>query len=599
MHGQLDADDVLTGKKISDYLSYRGPDEKGSFFDSDCFLASNRFSITGVSNGKMPISNESSQIQVILNGEIYNYKDLREELIQKGHRFKTLGDTEVLVHLYEEKKEYFLKDLRGMFAFALYDKTDPNNPKLILARDRFGEKPLFYAKNGNKVYFASESNALLDVTKKKICKNGLAQYLAFGFSFDHIIKGIKRVRSGTYVVITKKRIAIKTYWNPKFNTNYQIPYAEAVDTVSNLLKEATQQMLPQEVNYGLFLSGGVDSATVGMQMLAIDPKIDAISSGLVGLTEKIDLSHQNSDFLHVEETGNEFQYAESFVSSSEKISLQKKEFSPAEFLENLEEMIMHLPGGPSISTSFPIWYYAGKKAHSNNIRSVLAGEGADELFGGYESNNPYRYEGRSDITVRYSEVMGWLNQEELRGLIKGKFHDPFWQAQKEIDKKFRGTGKKEDLEFNKLRFMVGHGLVIAPHMLERADGMTMMHPVEVRLPFLYPPLADFLYTLPKSFFVSKGTTKRLLRSVAEKLHVPDTIIRRPKQRTSLPYLKLFYRNSRYAERFQRIVTCENAVLKKYLDPKKVNELVKNSERNPRRLLGLIILELYLKEIFKK
>ena len=125
----------------------------------------------------MPISNEDNTIQVILNGEIYNYKELREELIGRGHKFKTLADTEVIVHLYEEQKENFLKRLIGMFALAVYDNTNPAEPKLVLARDRFGEKPLFYAEKKGKIYFSSESNALLGISGKKVSMDGLAQYL--------------------------------------------------------------------------------------------------------------------------------------------------------------------------------------------------------------------------------------------------------------------------------------------------------------------------------------------------------------------------------------------------------------------------------------
>jgi asparagine synthetase B (glutamine-hydrolysing) len=188
--------------------------------------------------------------------------------------------------------------------------------------------------------------------------------------------------------------------------------------------------------------------------------------------------------------------------------------------------------------------------------------------------------------------MGWFSKDELKGLIKVKFNDPFTRAQEYLDNKFKGEGAEADLLFNKLRFMTGYGLVQAPHMLERADGMTMAHPVEVRLPFLDQDLVEFVYSLPSGFFVNKNETKRLLRSVATDLRVPAGIIVRPKQRTSLPYLKLFYNDERYSHKLQKIVTDPRARLKEYLDSALVDEIVRKSESNPRRLLGLIILEIY-------
>ncbi len=197
VYGSLDSSDISWARKAQDMLKYRGPDESDSSLDERCSLNSNRFSITGVDNGTMPISNEDGTIQVILNGEVYNHKELRKELEGEGHRFTKDSDTETIVHLYEKYGENCFEHIEGMYAVAIYDSK---NDRLVVGRDPFGQKPLFYVEKEGKIYFASEHRALLDLTSREVSNDALAQYFSLGFSINPLVEGIKRLQAGTYVV---------------------------------------------------------------------------------------------------------------------------------------------------------------------------------------------------------------------------------------------------------------------------------------------------------------------------------------------------------------------------------------------------------------
>jgi|SRR3989339_13596 len=585
--------DILTSQKIQKLLNYRGPDYSGKFVGPKCALFSNVFSIVERGTNPQPFYSDDKKIVLIFNGEIYNYQKLHLDLKNKGYTFKTNSETEVIMRSYEEYGNNCFKYFKGMFAIAIYD--DIKN-KLLLAKDRFGEKPLFYFKRNKQLYFSSESLPLVDLTDKKIDKNALAEYFALGFCLDHIISGIKRLPAGSYLSVTENKISIKRYWKPKFNVDYTINEKTAIKKYEKILSEIIKEMYPQEVKVGSFLSGGIDSTAISL-LLQNYKKTDCISSGLSDVSEYKKISGQDSDFCNVEKTGNEFDKVGE-IAKKLKINLYKKEFTTEKFIKNFDNIVSHLPGGPVITTSPPLWYFAADEAKKLKKRTVFAGEGADELFCGYKTNNPTLYvNSKHNLTERYSEIMGLCNHTELKSLIKNKFNNPFTKTQSYLNKTFKGTGKSEDILMNKLRYMLGSGLIICPHMLEKADGMTMAYPVEVRLPYLHPDSVDFLYKLPTKFIINKTQTKILLRKVAKIIGVPDFVINEPKQRTSLPYYKLFFK-SKYSKYFQEKILRKDAVIKKVLNASFVDKMAMDI-KNPRKLLSLLILESYLRFVYKK
>lgn len=596
INGVYSLEDVLTKENIAQsrltrqQLQYRGPDEQGEYLDERCCLESNRFSITGIHNGKMPILNEKGNIAVVLNGEIYNYRELKNELQQKCHKFSTESDTEVIVHGYEEYGEEIFGKLKGMYSLAIYDRKDPENSKLLLAKDRFGEKPLFYTMQDDKLYFASESYPLVELTDKKISTDALAEYFALGFEREHLIDGIKRLPPGKYIVAEKESTQVKTYWNPPFEPDYSISLEQAVEEYQRIFLGVIKQMLAHEVKSGILFSGGIDSATTTLALKQYYDFIDTISSGCVGMAGDINLKRQDSDFAEVEKEGNEFRFTRDFFRQIQGVGNKEKHFRIDDFIANFDTLISHLPGGPIINTSFPVWYFAAEEAKKLGMRVMFSGEGADEVLCGYKSNRPQLYAGHeSHLVRRFSEIMGWLSGDDLSRLIKIPFDDPISRAQQYVDAEFKGEGKPKDILMNKLRFIIGYGLVMAPHMLERADGMTMAHPIEARLPFIHLDSAEFLYRLPSEYIVDAQNTKILLRQVARNLGVPEEMIIRSKQRTSLPYLKMFY-ESKYTYKFQQQLLDKNALVKEFLDGDEVDRLVTESRDNPRTILSLLILQ---------
>lgn len=591
------SDAFLAAKKIQKQLSYRGRDYSGAFVRPTCALYSNVFSIVERNIKSQPFCSGDKKIALIFNGEIYNYQKLRTDLQDRGYVFKANSDTEVIMRSYEEYGEDCFEYFKGMFAIAIFDQRQNIKGKLLLAKDRFGEKPLFYLKKGSLLYFSSESLPLVDLTNRKINTNALAEYFALGFSLNHLINGIKRLQPGSYLSVTGDKLRVKKYWVPKFNVDYKITQNTAVIEYERILSEIIKEMYPPEVKVGSFLSGGVDSTLISLKLYNHKRRIDCISSGLSDANWDTEMPDQDSDFSSVEKKGNEFEKVEE-IAKSLKISLHKKEFTANEFIHNFNSIVRHLPGGPVITTSPPLWFFAAKEAQRLNKRTVFAGEGADELFCGYKTNNPAFYlDSENNLVEKYSEVMGLYNYADIKSLLRNKFNNPFTKAQSELDKTFAGTGKPEDVLMNKLRYMLGPGLVICPHMLEKADGMTMAYPVEVRLPYLHPDSVEFIYKLPAKFIVDKNQTKILLRKVAKKVGVPNFVINEQKQRTSLPYYKLFFK-SRYSKYFQEKILRKNAMIKRVLNASFVDKIAIDN-KNPRKLLSLLILESYFELIFKK
>lgn len=249
-------------KKMADRINHRGPDQEGYYVDEDIAFGHKRLSIIDVENGIQPMKNESESLIVIFNGELYNYRELKYQLKEKGHKFKTNSDTEILIHGYEEWGDELPKKLRGMFTFAIWDK---NIKTLLLVRDNFGIKPLYYYKNDKVFMFASEIKSFLEHPefKKEINKKLIGPYLSFSFTptKETLFKEVYLLEPGTKLTFKNNEINIKEYYNVEFNQEKQ-EYNTAIEKISETMRETVEYHKISDVEVGAFLSGGIDSSYI-------------------------------------------------------------------------------------------------------------------------------------------------------------------------------------------------------------------------------------------------------------------------------------------------------------------------------------------------
>ena len=350
-------------RKMTDSLFHRGPDSSGFYSDIHCSLGMRRLSIIDKANGQQPICNETEDTWIVFNGEIYNYRELKSKL--QNHLFKTNSDTEVILHAYDEYGEFCLTHLNGMFAFAIWDLK---NKKLFIARDRFGEKPLYYTFVGKKLFFASEIKALLQnpEIKRNINLFALEDYLSFRCNSNQetFFKGIFKLPPAHYLIYDGKKCIVKKYWELSVTSNYSL----SLETTSNLLftklKESVKSRLMSEVPLGAYLSGGVDSgAIVGLMSTLSKEPVKTFTAGF----------------------GNEFDEFESARDISDHFHTDHQEILiKMDAIDLLPKVVWHLDEPLADPTCIPIYLLSEKiKPHAT---VVLTGDGSDEIFYGYEQH---------------------------------------------------------------------------------------------------------------------------------------------------------------------------------------------------------------------
>jgi asparagine synthase (glutamine-hydrolysing) len=591
-------DEVLCAHEtIAAALAHRGPDRTGRFSDGTCVLFANQLNITGLDDNQQPVSSEGEEVVSVLNGEIYNYKDLNNHLRSAGHAIRTNCDTETLNKLYLAYDTECFARVHGIFGAALYDRRER---RLILARDRFGQIPLFFCSEGGRIHFSSEGNELARFLNKAIDHDSLLQLFSFGFSFDHIIQGVKRLRPGTYLIADESGIRESTFWKPRFHVNYGVTEAETVDNAFAALRSSVRQLAPNEVPYGVFVSGGIDSGTVAKLAEAQCPGLHLFTSGLMdahlGGVVPVD-----TDYSPVERTGNELAYADALASSATGEYVCSK-YTVADLIGNLWRMIKHLPGGPVMSTSFPPFYFSATGARRSGIRVAFTGEGADELHAGYLTCQPHSYLG-DGIAARFVELSNFTTATE-RAILLGPQSERRLQEMcdaldADVNATFEGDGLADDRRFNRLRFFM-LARVFTPHLVEKGNGMTMLGgPTELRMPFLADAYVDVALETPPRYISSHANRKLLLHAVAHRAGVPDLIIDRPKQRTSLPYYHLFYADPLFRA-FVATVLNKHSLLRDFVGLEDPGAYVHDLEGTPdahKRAWLLLILEIWLREMF--
>ena len=507
-------------KKMADLIAHRGPDSEGYYTDENIALGFRRLSIIDLNNGSQPIYNEDKSKVIIFNGEIYNFEPLRKDLIKKGHTFTTKTDTEVILHGYEEYGEKILDKLRGMFAFVIYDK---NTKELFAARDFYGIKPLYYAKMGNTFIFGSEIKSFLihPHFKKELNYKMLEYYLTFQYSpgNETFFKNVYKLMPGHYLKYKNGKLEIKKYYEIKFKQDKSKTYDEWKQGIKERLADSIKAHKISDVEVGSFLSSGVDSSYIAACS-------DVDKTFTVGFNN---------------EKYSEINYA---TDLSEKINTQNisKIITKEEYFKNLPNIIYYMDE-PVADPSAIALYFVTQIA-SENVKVSLSGEGADEIFGGYNIyqeplTDAWYYKIPYPIRFAIGKVASifphkrGINFLIRRGLkLEDRFiGNAFIFNNKEVKKILRNKRKTkgfQDLtkpyydkvagkdDITKMQY-IDFNFWLVGDILTKADKMSMANSLEVRVPFLDRPLIDYATSLPTEYKVDKNTTKKIFRDIASEV----------------------------------------------------------------------------------
>lgn len=537
-------------RRMRDKLSHRGPDDKGEFIELDgkVGLGHRRLSIVDIEGGHQPMFNEDSSIILVYNGEIYNHTDLRQELERKSHSYRTRCDTETIIHLYEEYGTECLKHLRGMFAFAIWDR---NLKRVFLARDRLGVKPLYYfhGENGS-LFFASEIKSLLEVIKPQLNYSSLAERMANhgACSDETLFNGIKLLLPGHFLLWQDGKILVQKYWDLSFEPKTIGDDSFFVENWLELFRQSVRIRLMSDVPLGMFLSGGIDSSAICAMMT--EEAGEQIKTFSVGFDD---------------DESNELQFAR-IVAKHFQTDHHEIIVTGEDFFSSLPKLIWQNDEPISFEACIPLYFVACLA--SKHVKVVLTGEGSDETLAGYaryvkaiklieygkryESLLPLKF--RQFIRLLLENSDGKLSRTFLvrKANIEELFFDNFAVFnRKSQDKLFTKKAKEklQDAYFHQKRLLeaseVGNILdkllyvdmkTYLQELLMKQDKMSMAASIESREPFLDHNLVEFCAKMPAELKIRSGTTKWLLRQAMKK-KIPEEILSRPKMGFPVPVNK--------------------------------------------------------------
>lgn len=588
-----------TIKKMSKRIEHRGPDGEGFFLDGDVALAHRRLAIIDLSTGTQPMYNEDESVVIVFNGEIYNYLELKSEL-KKKHTFKTKSDTEVIIHGYEEWGSDLPKHLRGMFAFAIYDKKDKS---LFLARDYFGIKPLYYAFMNDTFMFASEPKAFLDhpAFEKELNEDLLSAYLSFSFTptTETFFKGVNRLDAGHSLLFKDGEMRLEKYFKKEFVEKEQ-SFEDAVKEIEDVMKDSVDKHLLSDVEVGSFLSSGVDSSYI------------------------VALAHPDKTYTvgYDIEKYNEIEYAKDLTSKL-NINNTSKVITKEEYLKSVSE-IMYYMDEPSSDPAAVALYFVSQLA-SKDVKVVLSGEGADEFFGGY---NIYR----QDVDLAwYNKIPFWIRHmiakvarllPEIRGvnfLIRRgeRLEDSYIgvnrvfgekEAKKALAKKCNlkaiDVTKKTYEEYKDEKDIVKMQAIdmdfwLMKDILLKADRMTMASSLEGRVPFIDKEVFSVASSLPMKYKVTKENTKVALREAARSV-IPTEAYKKKKLGFPVPVREWMKEEDFYTEIKNAF---EEEYVGKFFNQKYILKLLedhKNEKKdNYRKVWTIYCFLLWYKRFFKE
>jgi asparagine synthase (glutamine-hydrolysing) len=511
-------------------MVYRGPDGSGIWSDNTVCLGAVRLAIIGVGNGQQPITNETGNVVLVCNGEIYNYQELKESLIGSGHVFKTDTDIEVLVHLYEERGIQFVSHIKGMFAFAIYDSA---NRCLIFGRDRLGEKPLYYSQQFGKIIVSSEAKAIAINCDQDVSIDDSVLLNTNYCSYPQdprrtLYREIKRVAPGEYITVGLSSLTRSRYWNGRRNSTYAGTLDDAILEATKLLKQAVQRTMISDVPVAILLSGGIDSSAIAAIAKSQTKQLQAISVGYEGCSR-------------LDERSVARRLANDLGIVLHEIELTKRDFIDCfdKYFEYLDE---------------PIWdpasvmqWYIFKRAREIGLKVLLNGQASDELFFGYPSEliAARHFEGLKKIST-YLPV----GRRGIRLFLRDLFRSPrlmfrLLRTPSNGEWVSRNLASLNDVDYSlpegvfwayvhsgdnplESRFNFNREVYLPTNGFLQTDKLSMAHSCEVRSPFADADLVDFIQSLPQSFLVGDFEPKWFLKKALAGI-VPDYILNLPKQ----------------------------------------------------------------------
>jgi len=537
-------------KQMNQIIHHRGPDQEGYYCDEYIHLGFKRLSIIDLDSGSQPLSYHHERYWIVFNGEIYNYLELRDELIENGATFSTQSDTEVIVALYHQIGEKCVDKLRGMFAFVIWDKEEK---KLFGARDPFGIKPFFYKVEKDQLYVASEKKSLLlALQNDKVNVASLHHYLTFQYvpEPNSMSEDIDKLLPGHYFT---KEFGQPMKIHKYFQVTFQ-PVKESesywVEKIRHVLFDSVNMHMRSDVPVGSFLSGGIDSSIVASIAKQYHPNIKTFSVGFEreGFSE-IDVAKETAEKLGIDNY--------SYV------------ISPEEYMKEFPKIMWHMDDPLADPACVPLYFVA--REAKKHVTVVLSGEGADELFGGYtiyhepHSLKVFKYvpsfikavllyiakwlpegvkgksfleRGCTPVEERYIGNAKMFTQEEKQKLMRG-YHDhlPFHSVTKPFYEETQGYD-----EINQMQYIDIHTWLRGDILL-KADKMTMAHSLELRVPFLDKKVFEVASKIPSDLKIANGTTKYILRKAVEGV-VPDHVLNRKKLGFPVP-IRHWLKNEMY------------------------------------------------------
>ncbi len=597
----IDRDETI--KNMTEVITHRGPDDNGVYLDGGISMGFRRLSIIDLGTGHQPIYNEDQTLVLTFNGEIYNYRELREELLAQGHVFSTETDSEVLLHGFEQWGEKLLDRLRGMFGFAIYNKKDKS---LFIARDFFGIKPMHYTQVGDSFVYASEIKSILQFPgfEKKFNYRALDNYLSFQYVVppETFFEGVYCLLPGHYLWYKDGKVTTTRYFEPQFHPDESMTEEEAVDKIEQVFENSVNAHKISDVEVGCFLSSGVDSSYVSTYFA--DQKTFTVGF----------------DFG---ERYNEISWAKRL---SEKIGVdhRTKLITSEEFWGSIEKVQYHMDQ-PLADPSCIALYFVSKLA-SESVKVVLSGEGADELFGGYTVYNEPRVFKWYQRLLPYRLRMALYRFAKKLPDIKGRGF--IMRGARPIEEKFIGNAFMYDAD-DKKRILKDPSIVTKPQdlckkyydrvkdydevtkmqyldinlwmvgdILLKADRMSMANSLELRVPFLDKEVFKVASSLPAKLRVNRKNTKYAMRQAAMR-HLPPETAQKEKLGFPVP-TRVWLRDERYYNIVKEMFHSDTA--KKFFNPDVItgflDEHYSGKEDNSRKVWTIYIFLVWYDIYFK-
>jgi len=587
-------------KKMNDTIIHRGPDSEGFYTDETIALGFRRLSIIDLEGSNQPIYNEDDSKVIVFNGEIYNYQDLRKDLVEKGHKFKTNGDTEVILHGYEEYKEELFPMLRGMFAFIIYDKK---TKEVVGVRDYFGIKPLYYYKDKDNFMFGSEIKSFLPNPKfkKEVNTNNLKMYLIFQYSIgeETFFKNVYKLMPGHYFKYKDGKLKIDKFFELSYD-RVDKGYDEYKKEMEEVINSSVDYHKISDVEVGSYLSGGVDSSYV--VSVAKPDKSFSIGFKKEGFDETV-YAKELSEMLGIENYST-------YMSSDE-------------FFDILPTIQYHTDEPHANLSTVPL-YFLSKEA-SKQVKVVLSGEGADEMFGGYNEYNeptvakiymklplslrkgisnlsnklPY-FKGRNFINKyakefceRYIGHAFVMDEKEANEILKDSLKDekmikdilyPYYKKVKDSD----DLTKKMYIDMN---FWLPNDILL------KADKMSMANSLELRVPFLDKEVFNFSRKIPSKYLIKDGQTKYMFRDLAKE-KLPEEWSKRRKLGFPVPF-SLWIKEEKYYNKVKEMFN--EKFVSNFFDKEVINNLLEehynNKKNNGRKIYNIYVFLIWYKKYF--